>query len=495
MKFTRICAGLLSLCLLAAALPAEKVSAQEKEAWELSEKALVAETEHMNFPAWMFDGDRIHGQKTGSNASMTLYSPEGFGSLYLIFDTQSGPYTLISGDTGKKVTCGEAGFLHDYLDMEALLGEIPQTVTLQFGEDPVKINELRAFTEGEPPKDVQRWKQAPEDGVDLMLFSAHGDDEQLFFAGVLPYYAGELGYEVQLVYSTSHANYGPRRSHEMLDGLWVSGVKNYPVFGPFDDYFTKTAEQARKAFEDRGIPSDQVQAFVVEQLRRYKPLVVLGHDVNGEYGHGMHQLFSQMVQTGVEVSMDSQQYPESADRWGTWDVPKTYLHLYPEGAIHMNWDIPLESFGGMTAYEVTKEYGFPAHESQYDDFAWYMRGMDQAEDITTNGPCDFGLYRTTVGPDVEKNDFFENLTNRAEQKRLEEEKRLQAEKEARQKAEEEAARAEAEKQAEEERIQAEQLALQQAQVRRNRILAATVIVLVLLVLTLLVVIFRRKSKK
>jgi LmbE family N-acetylglucosaminyl deacetylase len=45
-----------------------------------------------------------------------------------------------------------------------------------------------------------------EGGADLVLFSAHGDDEHLFFAGLLPTYAEERGYRVQVVYLTDHRN-------------------------------------------------------------------------------------------------------------------------------------------------------------------------------------------------------------------------------------------------------------------------------------------------
>lgn len=343
MKKFRFLLGMIALCTAVLLFPKQTVQA---ESWEISDISLVTEVENLRPPKWMFDGDRRYGSKSGPNASMTLSSEDGLGSLYLIFETEAGEYTLTDLDSGKEITCGRQNFLHDYLNLTQLLGSTPKNVKLQFGEDPVTISELRVFTEGEPPTDVQQWQLPPEDGVDMLLFSTHGDDEQLFFAGVLPYYAGELDYEVVVAYSTRHANYGTVRPHEMLDGLWAVGVRNYPVFGPFDDYYTKTLNQAEHAFERRGIDLDEILSYVVEQIRKYKPLVVLGHDQNGEYGHGMHRLYSAMVRQAVEISMDPEQFPESAEAWGTWDVPKTYIHLYPENPIHMDWDIPLEAFGG-----------------------------------------------------------------------------------------------------------------------------------------------------
>ena len=457
----------LALCL-GLLLPAVPVKAAE--ARELSSRQLITDCRNLSNLGMLFDGRLQRNLTGGANASLTLSAPEGIGSIYVIFQMEYGEYQLVNEDTGEKVTCGRENFLHEYIDVTKAFGSAPRSVTLRFGEKAPQLNELRVFSEGEPPADVQRWKRAPEEGVDLMIFSTHGDDEQLFFAGVLPYYAGELGYEVQVAYLTRHPNYGPGRSHEMLDGLWAVGVTNYPVSGGFEDYYCKSKPHAYQAFADRGITEDQLLSYVVEQLRRYKPLVALGHDEHGEYGHGMHQLFSELLRRGVEVSGDPRQFPETAEKWGTWDVPKTYLRLYPENPVHMDWDRPLSHFDGMTAYEVTKTYGFPAHASQYQGFAWYFES-DTAEGVEKYGPCDFGLYRSTVGEDVQKDDFFENLVNREEQKRLEEEARQQVLEEQRRKElqkQEEKRRAEEEQQRKEE----EASLAAQAQAARERVFLA-----------------------
>ena len=75
----------------------------------------------------------------------------------------------------------------------------------------------------------------------------------------------------------------------------------------------------------------------------------------------------------------------------------------------MDWDVPLTSFGGMTAYEVSRDRGFPCHKSQVADFAWYYRGADRAVDVGKYSPCRYGLYNTTVGEDTGAGDFFEHL--------------------------------------------------------------------------------------
>ena len=115
----------------------------------------------------------------------------------------------------------------------------------------------------------------------------------------------------------------------------------------------------------------------------------------------------------------------------------------------------------MTAFEVTKNIGFPCHASQFVDFAWYMSYVDSAAAVPHYNPCEYGLFRSTVGDDVQKNDFFENVLTYGQeaQKAIEEEEarkeeeRLAQEEAERKAKEEEAARQEEERKAREEEAQ------------------------------------------
>jgi len=66
----------------------------------------------------------------------------------------------------------------------------------------------------------------------------------------------------------------------------------------------------------------------------------------------------------------------------------------------MDWETPLDAFGGKTALEIAK-IGMKEHSSQTDAFAVKSHG--------TYDNSKFGLYFTTVGEDVEKNDFLEHI--------------------------------------------------------------------------------------
>ena len=391
---------LLLLLLLPLPCHAEEVT----PTWE------VAEMQGIPNPENLTDGDWEDTQTVDDGAAVLIKSEAGISGLFLVLDLPYGEITLSDGT--QAVTVDTGGILHDYIDVEQTLGITPQKLTLTFSSGEAAINEVCAFGPGPLPDWVEQWEKIPEGGADLLLFSTHGDDEQLFFAGLLPWYAGEQGMRVQVVYFTDHRNLTPHRVHEMLRGLWAVGVRDYPVFGAYPDYYTFDREDAYAFYEEAGYSRNDLLGFVTQCLRFYRPLVAVGHDEKGEYGHGMHQLTADLLEKALEASEDAARFPESASRYGTWQVPKTYLHLYPENSITMNWDIPLEAFGGRTAYQVSRDSGFACHKSQIADFAWYFEGADTAAQVMRYSPCQYGLYRSTVGNDTGIGDFFEHLTPR-----------------------------------------------------------------------------------
>lgn len=388
--------------------------AQAVEAEEISGAYLVESHRGIESVGRLFDGRFMESVKVRSGGYLTLKHEAGIGSLYLLFDQEDCSFRVINEDTGENHSVEETVYLHEFLDLQEIFGDAPGCVTIAFDTEDMKLCEVHAFTDGEVPDWVQKWDPPAEGKSDLVLFSTHGDDEQLFFAGMLPYYGRELGYNVQVVYMTGHRNMSMRRSHEMLDGLWAVGVRNYPVFGPFGDYNSGSKEEAYQTYRNKNISKEDILSFVVGNVRRFRPKVAVGHDLYGEYGHGMHMIYAELLCEASEVSMDPEVFPESAEQYGVWDIPKTYLHLYWENQIWMDWDIPLTSFDGMTAYEVTRDLGFPCHVSQQPYYSYYFTGMERAADITENSPCEFGLYRSIVGEDQGKADFFENVTTYGE---------------------------------------------------------------------------------
>lgn len=396
--------------------------AQESMAEEITAStAILGELEDYSI---LTDG--IEHENVYVSSELILKNETGMAGIYLVFDLPCN-YTVRDARTGKTMNGGREGFLHCFSDLEEAFGHAPTEITIHFPEG-ARIGELRAFASGEIPDTVQRWQQPLTGGADLVLFSTHGDDEQLYFAGLLPYYAGERNLDVQVVYMTSHSNIcGSLRQHEMLNGLWAVGVKAYPVFGPFPDFKLPYKEATYVEYENLGYSREELLRFVVGNLRRFRPQVAVGHDLNGEYGHGMHRVYADLLTKAVEVSGDPEVFPSLARQYGVWDVPKTYLHLYPEREIIMDWDQPLERFDGLTAFQVNQKLGFPCHASQqYDQYVNWLYGSNNsitlAGEIYNYSPCRYGLFRSTVGEDEQKNDMMENLTSYAEQSRQYDEK-------------------------------------------------------------------------
>ena len=373
---------------------------------------------------FLTDGDTFTAHYIGGE--LIVKNMRGIGSVYLVMDL-SCEYRIRDLKSGASAVFGGNGFIHSVADLEQAFGYAPRQIGIEFLGGGF-VCEMRTFSPGTLPSWVQCWDEPLTGGADMVLFSTHGDDEQLYFAGLLPYYAVERGLDVQVVYMTDHTNNaGSTRMHEMLDGLWAVGIRAYPVFGHFPDFKKDYKVDTYIEYEIMGITHEELLGYVVENIRRFKPQVAVGHDFNGEYGHGMHKVYAELLGEAVQISMDPQAYPHQVDRYGTWDVPKTYIHLYKENQVWMDWDQPLDSFGGMTAFEVTQKLGFPSHPSQqYEQYVYWLYGYDnsitQASQIRSWSPCLYGLYRSTVGEDVEKNDLMENITPYAEQTRINEQR-------------------------------------------------------------------------
>ena len=521
--FSRLTALLLCITCLLSLVPL--VSADETVAEDLSKSTTITGTGYGSF-GFLFDkNDRSYSTSNG-NATISLKNAAGMGSLYLMFNLEYGSYTITDDLNGKSITAGEYSFLHEYIDLTEAFGYTPTEITLQFSNGSVRLSEIYVFSPGTPPDFVQLWEPPLEGGADILLLATHGDDDQLYFAGLFPYYAGELNCRVQVAYMTDHRNNTYVRTHEMLNGLWATGVKAYPVFGRYADFRIDSLRDTYNEYARMGVTKDSMLQFVTEQLRRFRPLVAVGHDVNGEYGHGMHMVYSELLREAVEITNDPTVYPEQAKQYGTWDVPKTYLHLYKENPSVIDYDKPLETFDGLTAYQVTKKYGFPCHKSQQGTWftQWlngYSNEFTKATQITSYSPCNFGLFRSTVGEDVAKNDFLENVITYAEQERLEaerleaerleaerkEQERLEAERKEQERLEaerKEKERLEAERK-EKERLEAERLEAERKEQERIRqekeqqkkliISVAALGVLVVLLIVILCIIVRNSKKK
>ena len=336
------------------------------------------------------DGDYSTRWSSGSRekARLEITAPEGktIGSIYLQFYNNPCSFEVqVRGADGAWETAAVCDT--DYLTGYARLPEAAQAVRIrpQANNQRLILAEAHVFGEGDAPEWVQRW-QPPCEKADLLVISAHPDDELLFMGGTIPYYAGERRMAVQVAYLVTATSY---RRLELLDGLWLCGVRSYPDLGTFPDaYAASLAGQYRK----KGWSRERVLAHVAQLYRRYRPEVVVTHDVNGEYGHGAHRAAADAAIAAVG---------QAAQGEDGWAIRKLYLHLYTEGAMRMDWRVPLSAFGGRTAFDVA-EAAFACHISQ-------QKTDYRVEDF---GPYDnacFGLAYSAVGEDAAGGDFFEHV--------------------------------------------------------------------------------------
>ena len=343
----------------------------------------------------LLDGDFMTYADLPGGYTLVLHAEQPIAGLYLVWNDHPQPWTLETPDGA--IEGGAQGYMHEYVELPSPA----QEVTLRLGGEPVALCDLFAFGTGILPDWVQRW-EPPYGQADILLFSAHADDEFIFFGGVIPAYEAR-GLNVQVAYMTSPYIGTERfRCHELLNGLWTAGLHHYPVTTGLRDWVMNTLADARYYYGEEVFVD-----FQVEQIRRFRPQVVLGHDLDGEYGHAVHMLSAIALTTAVEAAADPARFSDSAEKYGAWDTPKFYLHLYGDAPTILDYETPLEPFGGRTAYEIALD-AYAEHLSQ-QHWTFTVYSFDSPMDSHR-----FGLYRSTVGEDEARNDLMEHLSSETE---------------------------------------------------------------------------------
>lgn len=329
---------------------------------------------------------------------IAITAPEGkpIAGLYVCFGNMPESWEIQTSDDGKDwftAVPGDTRFLHAYVALPQPAQYVRLAVTSE-KKTALRINELFVLSEGDLPDWVQVW-QPTEEKADILFLSTHPDDELIFFGGAIPTYAVEQQRKVVVAYF-SRSN--TTRSSELLNGLWHMGVRTYPVIGNFKDSYAKNLKAAYKSAGGKG----KVNEWIVGLYRQYKPEVVVTQDTNGEYGHKQHMMIAEAAQNCIALAANEDEFTASTIAYGTWQVKKLYLHLYPENQITFDWTVPLKSMNGTTGIELAEE-AYTLHKTQASS------GMSVTETGTKYDNRVFGLAFTTVGEDVRKDDFLENI--------------------------------------------------------------------------------------
>ena len=245
------------------------------------------------------------------------------------------------------------------------------------------------------PKDYQAWQPTPQK-LDYLIVATHPDDDVIFMGAIVPLYGAERGLQGTIVYTcTSNIRY---RCNEALNGAWTMGLRNHPLFANFPDILPSKQSKWEFQFKVKALTKYYVRLF-----RQYQPEVVITHDTAGEYGHWQHINVSKAVCEAVSLAADASYDPESAAQYGTFQVKKLYLHLYPEHRIQLDVWTPLQSFSGKNVVEIARE-AFKCHLSQAKASHYH----DDSKGVYSLS--DYGLYFSSVGADTKgKNDMFEHI--------------------------------------------------------------------------------------
>ncbi len=325
---------------------------------------------------------------------LTVTAPEAVAGIsVMLYDKYGRPlsYDLqVPGPGEDWVTVAKGGeFLAEWHELEEPAERFRLAATCK---ERMRLAELRVFAPGEKPADVQHWSRLEK--CDMMLLSAHPDDEVLWFGGLLPTYAGERKCRVQVAVMVPT---GGRRKLELLSAIWHCGVRYYPDMLNFLDKNGQFPEKQYTLWKGK----NRVLGRVVEVIRKHQPEVLVTHGEGGEYGHGAHKTAADAAKQAVRLAARASKYKDSAKEYGPWQVKKLYLHEYEKNQITCDWSLPLSAFGGKTGYQVAEE-AFAFHASQVArDWGFEIHG--------SHDNALFGLFATEVGPDSGAGDLMEHI--------------------------------------------------------------------------------------
>ncbi|MCR5073441.1 MAG: phosphodiester glycosidase family protein [Clostridiales bacterium] len=232
--------------------------------------------------------------------------------------------------------------------------------------------------------------EEPPESCDLMVFISHPGDEVTFFSGLLATYAGEYGYSTRVIYLTCGSEELRTRSTEALKML---GVTLAPEYLDFPAAYFDTYSHALNSIKNNTLPG-----LFVELIRKYKPTIVVTHEIDGEYGHGMHTLCAKKVVEAVGQSGNVKRLVKSAKKYGAHTVSRLWLHgLNAEGALTIDRCVPLAFAEGKTALELDNEL-----------YAGYAEGQKYTVNIDNNVYTQ--PYYVLYGTEVEKlSSLFDGL--------------------------------------------------------------------------------------
>ena len=232
------------------------------------------------------------------NGGVTLTAPEGekiFG-LYVSWSkyiTAWQAETLSENGEWQYVYSTDDEFFNQYIPLTEGYDTIRLTNKTTDGHE-MAISEIHVLGRGDVPAWVQQWHTF-EGKADLVLLVTDPGDEYLFFGGLLPTYIAQ-GREIMVceIINTIAAY-----KNQMLDGLWMCGLTNYPYMAYFRPNMSASLQGQYDLWSEV-----QFVRHVSRIVRMYKPDVLVTHAKNGEGIDGGHKACADASIRSLTTAMD-----------------------------------------------------------------------------------------------------------------------------------------------------------------------------------------------
>jgi LmbE family N-acetylglucosaminyl deacetylase len=160
--------------------------------------------------------------------------------------------------------------------------------------------------------------------ADILVISAHPDDETLFCGGTLARYA-QRGHAITILETTrgeggevgeppltTRANLAEYREQEVREAARILGAREI-FFLPYIDPYMEINGIARRI----NIPLAEFAAAIDTYLRKISPDLVITHGSNGEYGHPQHIYTHQ----ATRLALGNGHSQTALMSWSAWHTP------------------------------------------------------------------------------------------------------------------------------------------------------------------------------
>ena len=385
------------LCLLL--LTALCLPALAEEAGDITGRCALSVSQDKKNIAAMTDSDYYTYWTGKKNAWVQIDAPadQPLYGLYVswghLTPWEAQAYDAASG-SWQTVYVPEEDFYNQYIPLTAGYGAVRLVNTSKDGYE-MKVSELRALGRGDVPDWVQQWKTF-EGKADLVLLITDPGDEYLFFGGLLPTYLA-AGKEIMVC---ECINTIAAYKSQLLDGAWQLGLRNYPYMAYFKPRMSTSLQGQYENWSEV-----QFVRHVSRIVRMYKPDVLVTHSKNGEGIDGGHKVCADAAIRSLTTAMDElYDVGYGYANWGNWRVKKLYLHLYGDDETVLDYNRPLDFYGGRTADEMARQ--------AYDLQDYQRKSLKGVRLQWGEGVCDgsrYGLVYSEVGEDTGAGDLFEHI--------------------------------------------------------------------------------------